>query len=233
MVNQDITVALGEEQVKALLTIADRQEVTLSALFRDIVASYMGEYAAVERAYQWAFRHFLKENHSLTDHQIGSTDQNEIHMLREEVATLKKIVTTHVTWHSLSPIAISSEHIMPTSLFEEQTQNSSDAVLSSVSSGVLQSEAPDVPFVDTTVLVKPTAPVAPVIEAPGYGSLQNIKDDKEYSVEEVSAYLGLSPATVRKYARDGRIPSRKVSRVYVFSGKDIRTYVITSSKAQG
>ena len=218
-------VALEEEQVNALIAVADKEGITLSALFRDIVASYMGEYAAAERACLWALRrqfHDTAKTTKDTETEVqgdtqGDTEQPEVQNLRDEVAALRELVTEHLGHHSTTGYAS-----------QPQQQSIPHILLEDVQRSVSPSVA-----IDETVLVKSREPVAPVIEAPAYGSFQKIVDDKEYSVDEVSAYLGLSPATVRKYARDGRILAQKVNRAYVFLGKDIRGYLLTFSQAKG
>ena len=218
MASLEMRVVLEEEQVNALIAIADKEGITLSALFRDIVASYVGEHAAVERACLWALhRRFQGDKEESEQYESGRS--HEVQMLRGEIDALRELITAHLTkhevgWHSLKP---QSHQIVPPALFED----------------VDESVASPPVTIDSTVLVKETKPVAPVIEAPGYGSFQEIDDEKEYSVAEVSAYLGLSSSTVRKYARDGKISSRKMNREYVFLGKDIRNYLLTFSQAKG
>ena len=210
---------LEEEQVDALIAAADKEGITLSAIFRDIVASYMGEHAATERACLWALRRqFHGATNATTETEgQGDAEQSEVQSLRDEIAALRKLITEHLTYHDATGHALHpQQQSIPNTLFE----------------GVQTSVLPPVP-IDETVLAKNREPVAPVIEAPAYGSFREIEDDKEYSVDEVSAYLGLSSATVRKYARDGKISAQKVQRAYVFLGKDIRGYLLTFSRAKG
>jgi excisionase family DNA binding protein len=214
MANVEVTVVLEEEQVNALIAVADKEGITLSALFRDIVASYVGEHAAVERACLWALHRCFQGDKEESE-QYNSGRSHEVQMLRDEIVALREWITDHLANHeaggrSLKP---QSHQIVPPSLFEDVDESGASPPVT----------------IDSTVLVKETKPVAPVIEAPGYGSFQEIDDGKEYSVAEVSAYLGLSSATVRKYARDGKISARKMKREYVFLGKDIRDYLLTSS----
>ena len=212
-------VALEEEQVDALIAVADKERITLSALFRDIVASYMGEYATAERACLWALRRQFHDTAKITKEtgEQGDTGQYEVQTLRDEIAALREMINEHLVHHGTTGY-----------VSQPQQQSIPNILLKDVQTSV----SPPV-TIDETVLVKNREPVAPVIEAPAYGSFQKIEDDKEYSVDEVSAYLGLSSATVRKYARDGKISAQKVNRAYVFLGKDIREYLLTFSQAKG
>jgi len=218
MASLEVTVVLEEEQVNALIAVADKEGITLSALFRDIVASYVGEHATVERACLWALRRRYQEDKEEPE-QYDSGRSHEVQMLRDDIVALRELITDHLTNHetggrSLKP---QSHQIVPPSLFED----------------VDESIASPPGTIDSTVLVKETKPVAPVIEAPGYGSFQEIDDGKEYSAAEASVYLGLSLSTVRKYAKDGKISAHKVNGAYVFLGKDVRDYLLTSSQAKG
>ena len=208
---------LEEEQVDALIAVADKEGTTLSALFRDIIASYMGEHAAAERACLWALHRQFHQKTKSTEEQ-DDAGPNEVQGLRDEIAALRDLITEHLAHHSEAGHAVKpQQQSIPPILFEEMQTDVS----------------PPPVTIDEEVLVKKREPVAPVIEAPGYGSFQEIEDEKEYSADEVSAYLGLSPTTVRKYAREGKISGRKVNRAYVFLGKDIREYFLTSSQAKG
>jgi hypothetical protein len=218
MTNLEVTVVLEEEQVNALIAVADKEGITLSALFRDIVASYVGEHAAVERACLWALHRHLKEGSEGLDQEHGGPF-TEIQKLQDEISSLRKLITNHLANHEAGECSLKpqSHQIMPSSLFEDET-----AVVTS----------PPVTF-DSTALVKERKEIAPVIEAPGYGSFEEIDDGKEYSAAEVSAFLRLSPKTVRTYVQNGKISAQKVKGAYVFLGKDIRNYLLTSSKAKG
>ena len=219
MKNIDVTVVLEEKQVNALIAVADKEGVTLSALLRDVVASYIGEYAAVERAYLWAARRHFQETREEDRGDAGQS--HEIQNLQDEIASLRDLITEHLAHHGSKEYALQpkEQEDLSSETFFEEVQTASPP-LSEIN-------------VDATVLVKEREPVAPVIEAPGYGSFQEIIDDKEYSADEVSAYLGLSPTTVRKYAREGKIVAHKVNRTYVFLGEDIREYLLTFSQAKG
>ena len=211
---------LDEEQVHALIALADEEGTTLSALFRDIIASYMGEHAAAERAWLWALRRQFHQKTVITTgvDDLGDTRQYEVQNLRDEIAALRELVAEHLAHHNSAEHAFKPrQQSMPSILFES-----------------VQTDASPPPVaIDETVLVKNREPVAPVIEAPAYGSFQEIEDNKEYSVDEVSAYLGLSQTTVRKYVRDGKISAQKVNRAYVFLGKNIREYLLIFSQAKG
>ncbi|MDR2855329.1 MAG: helix-turn-helix domain-containing protein [Methanomicrobiales archaeon] len=218
--NVDITVVLEEEQVDALIAVADKEGSTLSALFRDMVASYMGEHAAAERACLWALRRqFHKTITTQETEKLDDTEQSEVQSLRDEIAALRKLITEHLVHHNETGFI---------SQPQEQKQNMPKTLFEDIQTSV----SPPV-TIDETMLGKKREPVSPVIEAPTYGSFHDIEDNKEYSVDEVSAYLGLSAVTVRKYARDGKISSQKKNRAYVFLGKDVREYILTSSHAKG
>ena len=210
MTNLEVTVVLEQEQVNALIAVADKEGTTLSALFRDIVASYLGEHAAIERACLWALHRHLQVDREESE-QYDSKSITGIHQLQDEIASLRKLITDHLANHE------TEEHS-----FKPRSQQRIEAVLFEDESGVITS---DPVAIDSTVLVKPTKPVAPVIEAPGYGSVPVIEDGKEYSVAEASTYLGLSLSTVRKYAQNGKISARKENKGYVFLEKDLRDYL--------
>ena len=209
MTNLEVTVVLEQEQVNALIAVADKERITLSALLRDIVASYLGEYTTVERACLWALQRHLQGD-------IGELEQYdtkpfaEIQKLQNEIASLHKLIADHLRNHEAEERLLTPQsQIISASLFEDVDEPVTSAPVR----------------IDSTVLVKEKKAVAPVIEAPGYGSFQEIDDGKEYSAAEASAYLGLSVSTVRNYAKNGKISARKVNGVYVFSGKDIRSYL--------
>jgi len=209
MTNLEVTVVLEQEQVNALIAVADKERITLSALLRDIVASYIGEHAVVERACLWALKRHLKRDIGELE-QYDSKSFAEIQQLQNEIASLRKLIADHLTNHETEECLLTPQsQIISASLFEDVDEPITLAPVR----------------IDSTVLVKEKKEVAPVIEAPGYGSFQEIDDGKEYSAAEVSAYLGLSVSTVRNYAKNGKISARKVNGVYVFSGKDIRSYL--------
>jgi len=218
MASVEVTVVLEEEQVNTLIAVADKEGITLSALFRDIVASYVGEHAAVERACLWALHRHLQGDKKETE-QYDSGLFSEIQKIKDEITSLHSLITDHLTKHEVGEYSLNpqSHQIIPSPLFEDLTESIASAPVK----------------IDSTVLVKEKKEVAPVIEAPGYGSFQEIDDGKEYSATEASAYLGLSPSTVRKYAQEGKILGRKEKKGYIFLGKDIRDYLLTSSQAKG
>jgi excisionase family DNA binding protein len=54
--------------------------------------------------------------------------------------------------------------------------------------------------------------------------------EKMYSVGEVAEVLGLSPATVRSYCSQGKIPAKKVGRSYQISPKVLQDWAVSSKK---
>lgn len=48
---------------------------------------------------------------------------------------------------------------------------------------------------------------------------------KLMDVEAVSAYVGLTAFTIRKLAREGKIPAAKIGRAYRFKRDDIDSYL--------
>ena len=45
------------------------------------------------------------------------------------------------------------------------------------------------------------------------------------SVQEVADYLGMHPETIRQMARDGRLPSIKVSNLWRFRSEEIEAWL--------
>ncbi len=50
-------------------------------------------------------------------------------------------------------------------------------------------------------------------------------ESKLMDVDAVSAYVGLTAFTIRKLAREGRIPAAKIGRCYRFKRDDIDSYL--------
>ena len=46
-----------------------------------------------------------------------------------------------------------------------------------------------------------------------------------WTVEDVAQYLSLEPETVRRMARDGQLPGRKIGRVWRFRETDLRNFL--------
>lgn len=54
--------------------------------------------------------------------------------------------------------------------------------------------------------------------------------DKIYSVSEAAEVLGLSPATVRSYCSQGKIPAKKVGRSYQISSRVLQDWTVSTKK---
>jgi len=50
-------------------------------------------------------------------------------------------------------------------------------------------------------------------------------ESKLMDVDAVSQYVGLTPFTIRKLAREGKIPAAKIGRAYRFKRDDIDSYL--------
>ena len=57
--------------------------------------------------------------------------------------------------------------------------------------------------------------------------------DTVYDVPEAAKRLGVSERTMRRLAREGRIPSRKVGRSWRFSADALREWLTGSDGSEG
>ncbi len=59
----------------------------------------------------------------------------------------------------------------------------------------------------------------------GRQGVVDLDDGTLWKVDEVARYLRLTPETVRKMARDSKIPSIKMGRTYRFRKTDIQSWL--------
>lgn len=55
-------------------------------------------------------------------------------------------------------------------------------------------------------------------------------DDKTYSVQEAAEVLGLSPATIRTYCSQGKIPAKKVGASYQISSRALQDWAVSAKR---
>ena len=56
-------------------------------------------------------------------------------------------------------------------------------------------------------------------------SIESIRADQKLSAEETAEVFGVVSATVRRYAREGKIRAFKVGNLYKFLGSDVLQFI--------
>ncbi|MDD1724143.1 MAG: helix-turn-helix domain-containing protein [Methanospirillum sp.] len=209
MVRKDLTVSLEEEQIEELLEIAESQQITLSALLRDIVSSY--------------FRSGGREVH----YRSGELHPNSVAVFGGSPSALAETVVRHdAAIADLQRRVAALEPLHKKTGYQAVIQPAVPDLMALTSpvpgmAEVIDCDLPQSNGLSDEALVKvPKQPVLPVMDAMEMGSMK-ISPDKEYTQTEAAVALGVSVSTMRKHIKDGKIPARKVGRSWLIHGSDI------------
>lgn len=210
MVRKDLTVSLEEEQIDELLEIAESQQITLSALIRDIVSSY--------------FRSSGREIHPRT-----GIHANAVPVIGGSPGALVETVARHdaVIAELQRRVAVLESGHKKTA-YQAVIQPAVPDLMALTSPApetgkgeVIDCDLPPCNTLADEALVKvPKQPVLPVMDAMEMGSMK-IRAEKEYTQTEAAVALGISVSTMRKHIKEGKMPARKVGRSWLIHGSDI------------
>jgi excisionase family DNA binding protein len=218
---KDLTISLDEEHIDELLNVAETQNITLSALIRDIVSIYV---LAVQQGKPPSFHEMVPIPGGQTDipscpPALSVTIARHgalIAELERRVALLEG--TTHKP----------AFQTVLTPALPDIIDLTSPVPSVSVANAVIDSDLPLAGTLSEEALVKvQRQPVAPVMDAMEIGSMK-VRPDKEYSQTEAAVALGVSVTTMRKYIKENKIPARKVGRSWLIHGRDILARQSTS-----
>ncbi len=222
MVRKELTISLDEDLIDEMVEIAENRSLTLSTLLRDVIASFCRSYRS---GTDWTLHgpgiHHPGETPAAgapllfgPDHVAQQLVQHERHIaeLYERVGRLEQG----------SPVA-GTPRVAQVSLFSPAPAGSPVTP-----DGVIDSEEFTGSGLSDEALVKiPKHPVLPVIDAVEYGGSRTVREEKEYTLTEAAAILGLSSGTLRKYVKENRISGRKVSRAWFIPGREILAFLAT------
>lgn len=211
---KDLTISLDEEHIDELLNVAETQNITLSALIRDIVSLYV---QAILQGKSPSF-------HDLVTIPGGQTG----------IPSCPPALSVTIAQHG----ALIAELERRVALLEGNTHKSvfqtvltptlpdiidltSPVPSFPVANTVIDSDLPSAGNLSEEALVKvQRQPVAPVMDAMEMGSMK-VRPDKEYTQTEAAVALGVSVSTMRKYIKDKKLPARKIGRSWLIHGRDI------------
>lgn len=222
---EDVTVSLDRDVIEHIVSIAEERGTTLSALVRDILGTFCQAYRS---GTDWTSPGgMLRPAEGLGTQPGGKGEETmagvlsrlfshdeRLRSLEERMSTLE--LTDGVGWgrsgsSMISPIP--SPHQMTLSPALGQI------------AGVIDSDEPTPAGISEEALVKIGRPVSPIITSVDVNSIGKIRADQDYSQTEAAALLSISPSTIRKYVRDGKLSVRKVGRNNIFRGRDLLVYL--------
>lgn len=219
MVRKDLTISLDEEQISELLEIAEKQQITLSALIRDIISLF---FTSIKQGTAPDFSGVIQT--TLSDLLPGSSPSD----LAGTVARHDKLLA------DLQMRVLALENSRSHSFQTPLTASGPDIMsltspVPSIPGSVIDCDLQPHGFLSDDALVKmPRQQVAPVMDAMEMGSMR-VRADKEYSQTESAVALNVSVSTMRKYIKEEKIPARKVGRSWLIHGRDILTYLAQNS----
>lgn len=222
ILREDVTVSLDKGLITELIGIAEDRQITLSVLIRDILGSFS---RSLESGTDWTRSGGgIGDAHASTgsvpegsDHQVSllasqvSSHDQRIAVLEQRLMQLESGSIPYPVPMQQSPLAL------PGSPFP---QVSAPGIAS-----VIDSDGPLAGSVSDDALVKIRRPVAPVMTSVDVNSIGRINPSQVYSQTEAAALLSVSISTLRKYVKEGRIPSQKVGRSTVFTGRDLLAFL--------
>lgn len=213
---KDLTISLDEEHINELLEVAEKQNITLSALIRTIVASYLQA---------------VRDGRAPVLSGILSGDENETlaadsSLLSQTVAYHGKLIDELQKRVAFLEGGLKKPGVQtfPSSHIPDIMTLTSPALGIASGTGVIDTDLRPVSGLSNEALVKmPLQPIAPVMDAMEMGSMK-IHPEKEYSQTEAAVALRVSVSTMRKYIKDKKIPARKVGRSWLIQGANILSF---------
>ena len=211
---EDVTVSLDRDVIEHIVSIAEERGTTLSALVRDILGTFCQAYRS---GTDWTSPGgMLRPAEGLGTQPGGKGEETmagvlsrlfshdeRLRSLEERMSTLE--LTDGVGWGRSGSSMISP-------------------ALGQIA-GVIDSDEPTPAGISEEALVKIGRPVSPIITSVDVNSIGKIRADQDYSQTEAAALLSISPSTIRKYVRDGKLSVRKVGRNNIFRGRDLLVYL--------
>lgn len=209
---KELTISLDEQNLNELLEIAETRNITLSALIRSIISSY------VQAAKEGTAPALDALSVPGEDEPAGAAGVPD---LARTVARHGVVIADLEKRLALLEIGVkrpSGQMVLGTTAPDLMDLTSPALARPG---DVIDTDLPPVHTLADEALVKVARqPVAPVMDAMEMGSMK-ISQDKEYSQTEAAVALGVSVSTMRKYIKDRRLPARKVGRSWLIQGKDI------------
>lgn len=213
---KDLTISLDEEHINELLEVAEKQNITLSALIRTIVASYLQA---------------VRDGRAPVLPGILSGDENETlvadsSLLSQTVAYHGKLIDELQKRVAFLEGGLKKPGLQtfPSSHIPDIMALTSPALGIASGTGVIDTDLRPVSGLSDEALVKiPLQPIAPVMDAMEMGSMK-IHPEKEYSQTEAAVALRVSVSTMRKYIKEKKIPARKVGRSWLIQGANILSF---------
>lgn len=56
-----------------------------------------------------------------------------------------------------------------------------------------------------------------------------MEEKRFFNVEDIAKYLGVSPSTIRNWARDGKLRHRRIGKFIRFTLEDVEAFIIKST----
>lgn len=212
---KDLTISLEDNHINELLEIAEKQNITLSALIRTIIASYL---QSIREGTTLVKPDLLVYSEEEGDVAGSPTLSQTVVQHGNLIVDLQRRVTLLEGYLNKSGVQMSGVSVSDLMALTSPVSNVTTV------SGVIDTDLPQFSGLSDEALVKvPRQPVAPVMDAMEMGSMK-VRVDKEYSQTEAAVALGVSVSTMRKYLKDKKIPARKVGRSWLIHGKDILSF---------
>lgn len=218
MVRKELTISLDEDLIEEMVEIAESRSLTLSTLLRDVIGSFCRSYRT---GTDWTL-------HGTGIHRQGDTPATGVPLPIEPDHLAQRLDQHEQRIAELFHRVTRLEQDSPLSGTPRATQvplfPPADADLPG--ERVIDSDEFTRSGLSDEALVKiPKHPVLPVIDAVEYGGSRTVREEKEYTLTEAAAILGLSSGTLRKYVKENRISGRKVSRAWFIPGREILAFL--------
>ncbi len=192
---KELTITLEESLIDEMVEIAESRNLTLSTIFGDILKLYC---ESLKNGYD-----FMSHAKLSAIPDVSGSD-SLVNIVNKHDLEIKDLLMR------VARIENSGTMVVPRTVVSN-------------SASVIDTDLTNLTdFINTPAKKEP---ILPVIDAIEYGGARGIIPDKEYTVTETAAILGISGSTLRKHMKNFKIKARKLGRSWLIYGSEISTYM--------